>query len=243
MRKNVLITGGSGGIGSAVARTFAQNGYNVGIVYNSDKESAEKLCAELTSAEAVCEIFKCDVSARCEVEKLFCDFHEKIGKVDVLVNNSGIAQQKLFLDITPEEWQRIFDINVTGVFNMCQLALSDMLEKKQGSIVNVSSIWGVKGASCEAHYSATKAAVISLTQSLAKEYGPSGIRVNCVAPGVIDTKMNAHLSDSDIASLAEETAVGRIGTPLEVAEAVYFLASDKASFITGQTLVCDGGFI
>ncbi len=243
MRKNVLITGGSGGIGSAVARTFAQNGYNVGIVYNSDKESAEKLCAELTSAEAVCEIFKCDVSARCEVEKLFCDFHEKIGKVDVLVNNSGIAQQKLFLDITPEEWQRIFDINVTGVFNMCQLALSDMLEKKQGSIVNVSSIWGVKGASCEAHYSATKAAVVSLTESLAKEYGPSGIRVNCVAPGVIDTKMNAHLSDSDIASLAEETAVGRIGTPQEVAEAVYFLASDKASFITGQTLVCDGGFI
>jgi 3-oxoacyl-[acyl-carrier protein] reductase len=243
MRKNVLITGGSGGIGSAVARTFAQNGYNVGIVYNSDKESAEKLCAELTSAEAVCEIFKCDVASRCEVEKLFCDFHEKIGKVDVLINNSGIAQQKLFLDITPEEWQRIFDINVTGVFNMCQLALSDMLEKKQGSIVNVSSIWGVKGASCEAHYSATKAAVISLTESLAKEYGPSGIRVNCVAPGVIDTKMNAHLSKEDMTSLADETAVGRIGKPEEVAEAIYFLASDKARFITGQTLVCDGGFI
>ncbi|MBQ8541513.1 MAG: 3-oxoacyl-ACP reductase FabG [Clostridia bacterium] len=242
MRKNVLITGGSGGIGSAVARTFAQKGYNVGVVYNTDKESAERLCAEL-NGEVVCECFKCDVSSREEAEKLFSDFHEKIGKADVLVNNSGIAQQKLFLDITIEEWQRIFDINVTGVFNMCQLALGDMLEKKQGSIVNVSSIWGVKGASCEAHYSATKAAVISLTESLAKEYGPSGIRVNCVAPGVIDTKMNAHLTVEDMALLAEETAVGRIGKPSEVAEAVYFLASDKASFITGQTLVCDGGFI
>lgn len=243
MRKNVLITGGSGGIGSAVALSFAKKGYNVGIVYNSDKESAEKLCLELKANEVASEIFKCDVSSRCEVEKLFCDFHEKIGKVDVLVNNSGIAQQKLFLDITPREWQRIFDINVTGVFNMCQLALCDMLEKKQGSIVNVSSIWGVKGASCEAHYSATKAAVISLTESLAKEYGPSGIRVNSVAPGVIDTKMNAHLSEEDITALADETALGRIGKPEEVAEAILFLASDKASFITGQTLVCDGGFI
>lgn len=243
MRKNVLITGGSGGIGSAIACIFAQNGYNVGVVYNTGNESAERLCMELANEGAVCECFKCDVSSRKEVEKLFFDFHEKIGKVDVLINNSGIAQQKLFLDITPEDWQRIFDVNVTGVFNMCQLALSDMLEKKQGSIVNVSSIWGVKGASCEAHYSATKAAVISLTESLAKEYGPSGIRVNCVAPGVIDTKMNAHLTDEDMASLAEETSVGRIGKPSEIAEAVYFLASEKASFITGQTLVCDGGFI
>ncbi len=242
MSKNVLITGGSGGIGGAVVRLFAKNGYNVGIVYNNDKESAEKLCEEL-SGDALCECFKCDVSNREEVESLFCDFHEKIGSVDVLINNAGIAQQKLFLDITPEEWNRIFAINVTGVFNMCQCALKDMTDKKCGSIVNVSSIWGVKGASCEAHYSATKAAVISLTESLSKEYGLSGIRVNCVAPGVIDTKMNAHLDSDAIAELSEETALGRIGKPEEVAEVIYFLASEKASYITGQTVTVDGGFI
>lgn len=243
MIKNVLITGGSGGIGSATARLFAKNGYNVGIVYNCDKEGAEKLRDELSESGIVCECFKCDVSDRVEVEALFCDFHKKIGNVDILINNAGIAQQKLFLDITSEEWNKIFAVNVTGVFNMCQCALSDMLKIKTGSIVNVSSIWGVRGASCEAHYSATKAAIISLTESLAKEYGPSGIRVNCVAPGVIDTKMNAHLDISAINELGEEAALLRTGKPHEVAEAIYFLASEKASFITGQTVVCDGGFI
>lgn len=239
MSKNVLITGGSGGIGSATALLFAKNGYNVGVVYNSDKEGAEKLAKESNKIE----IFKCDVSKRDEVEALFTQFHEKIGDVDILVNNAGMAQQKLFLDITNEEWERIFAVNVTGVFNMCQCALRDMVRNGKGSIVNVSSIWGLKGASCEAHYSATKAAVVSLTESLSKEYGLSGIRVNCVAPGVIDTKMNAHLSDEDMAELASETALGRIGTANEVAEAVYFLASEKASFITGQTITVDGGFI
>lgn len=241
--KNVLITGGSGGIGSAVARLFAKNGYRVGVVYNSSAVAAEKLCDEIKATGAECEIFKCDISSREEVEKLFCNFHEKLGKVDVLINNAGIAQQKLFVDITLEDWNRIFDINVTGVFNMCQCALGDMIEAKCGSIVNVSSMWGITGASCEAHYSATKAAVISLTKSLAKEYGPSNIRVNCVAPGVIDTKMNAHLDNDAMAELKEETTLGRIGTPEEAAEAIYFMASEKASFITGQVLTCDGGFI
>lgn len=239
MSKNVLITGGSGGIGNAIASLFAKNGYNVGVVYNSDKEGAEKLANESEKIE----IFKCDVSKRDEVEALFAQFHEKLGDVDILINNAGMAQQKLFLDITNEEWERIFAVNVTGVFNMCQCALRDMVRRGKGSIVNVSSIWGLKGASCEAHYSATKAAIISLTESLSKEYGLSGIRVNCVAPGVIDTKMNSHLSNEDISELADGAALGRIGTANEVAEAVYFLASEKASFITGQTLVCDGGFI
>ena len=237
MSKNVLITGGSGGIGSSIARLLAQKGYNVGITYNSDLEGAKALERDGIT------IYRCDVSNRDDVEGLFCDFHNKIGKVDILINNAGIAQQKLFLDITVEEWHRIFDINVTGVFNMCQYALLDMVSKKAGSIVNVSSIWGVKGASCESAYSATKAAVVSLTQSLAKEYGPSGIRVNCVAPGVIDTKMNSHLDGEEIAELGDEAALGRIGKPDEVAEAIYFLASEKAGFITGQTIVCDGGFI
>ncbi len=241
--KNVLITGGSGGIGGATARLFAKNGYRVGVVYNSNASAAEKLRNEIIDAGAECEIFKCDISSREEVEKLFYDFHEKLGKVNVLINNAGIAQQKLFVDITLEEWNRIFDINVTGVFNMCQCALRDMIDAKCGSIVNVSSMWGITGASCEAHYSATKAAVISLTKSLAKEYGPSNIRVNCVAPGVIDTKMNAHLDKSAIDDLKEETPLGKIGTPEEAAEAIYFMASEKASFITGQVLTCDGGFI
>lgn len=243
MSKNVLITGGSGGIGSATAKLFAKNGYNVGIVYHKDADGAEKLRDELLSEDVICECFCCDISSREEVENLFTDFHTKIGSVDVLVNNAGVAQQKLFCDITLWEWNRIFDINVTGVFNTCQCALRDMIYAKSGSIVNVSSIWGVKGASCEAHYSATKAAVISLTQSLAKEYGPSNIRVNCVSPGVIDTKMNAHLDESAMAQLQDETALGRIGKPEEVAEAIYFLASEKAAFITGQNLICDGGFI
>lgn len=243
MRKNVIITGGSGGIGSAAARLFAQNGYNVGIVYHKNIEAAEALKEEILAMEVDCEIFQCDVASRDDVERMFIEFHEKIGKVDVLINNAGVAQQKLFCDITLWEWNRIFDINVTGVFNMCQCALRDMIDAKCGSIVNVSSMWGVTGASCEAHYSATKAAVISLTKSLAKEYGPSNIRVNCVAPGVIDTKMNAHLDRDAMAELGEEAALGRIGKPEEAAEAIYFLASEKASFITGQVLTCDGGFI
>ncbi len=243
MRKNVLITGASGGIGSEIVRIFAKNGYNVGIVYNKNVEAAQALKQEALECEIDCEIFKCDVSSRDEVESLFMNFNERLGKVDVLVNNAGVSQQKLFCDITLWEWNRIFDINVTGVFNMCQCALRDMIYNKSGSIVNVSSMWGVTGASCEAHYSATKAAVISLTKSLAQEYGPSNIRVNAVAPGVIDTKMNSHLDDEAMEELKEETPLGRIGKPSEIAEAVYFLASEKASFITGQTLTCDGGFI
>lgn len=243
MKKNVLITGGSGGIGSACARVFAEHGYNVGIVYNKNREAAEAVKNELLLMEADCECFCCDISSRDEVESLFTEFHEKLGQVDVLINNAGVAQQKLFCDITLWEWNRIFDINVTGVFNMCQCALRDMIDNKSGSVVNVSSMWGVSGASCEAHYSATKAAVISLTKSLAKEYGPSNIRFNCVAPGVIDTRMNSHLSYEDMEELREETALGRIGSAEEAAEAIYFLASEKASYITGQVLTCDGGFI
>lgn len=243
MRKNVIITGGSGGIGSECALLFATMGYNVGIVYHKDVESAERLRREILNMEVNCEIFQCDIASRDEVEGMFNEIKERLGNVDVLINNAGVSQQKLFCDITLWEWNRIFDVNVTGVFNMCQCALRDMIDKKKGSIVNVSSIWGITGASCEAHYSATKGAVIALTKSLAKEYGPSNIRVNCVAPGVIDTKMNDHLEEEDMEALKDETPLCRIGTAREVAEAIYFLAGENASFITGQVLTCDGGFI
>ena len=241
--KNVLITGGAGGIGSACARVFAENGYNVGISYMESEKEALLLKAELLEKGVDCEAFYCDVSSRDDVESMFSQFEARLGNVDVLINNAGIAQQKLFLDITLWEWNRMIDTNLTGVFNTCQCALRNMVYNKSGSIVNISSIWGISGASCEAHYSASKAAVIALTKALAKEYGPSNIRVNAIAPGVIDTKMNAHLDEGDIEALAQNTALGRIGTPREAAEAAYFLASEKAAFITGQVLTIDGGFV
>ena len=162
--------------------------------------------------------------------------------MDVLVNNAGIAQQKLFSDITPEEWRRMFAVDVEGVFHCCQCALPYMIHRKAGSIVNISSVWGQVGASCEVHYSAAKAAVIGLTKALAKELGPSGIRVNCVAPGVIRTEMNAHLSGEDMEALREETPLCRIGEPEEVADAVSFLAGEGSRFVTGQILAVSGGF-
>ncbi len=243
MSRNVMITGGAGGIGGACAKLFAEHGYNVGIVYNKSEKKAKEIKREIEEEGGECKIFQCDVSSREEVESLFDMFETKLGNVDVLINAAAAAQQKLFLDITLWEWNRIFDVNVTGVFNTCQCALREMAYRKSGSIVNISSMWGITGASCEAHYSATKGAVIALTKALAKEYGPSGVRINCVAPGVIDTKMNAHLSEEDKCALGDETPLGRIGTPREAAEAVYFLASENASFITGQVLTVDGGFI
>lgn len=241
MSKNVLITGGSSGIGMACVKLFAKMGYNVYFSYFNGKSAAEALCEELKAFNVKC--FKCDVSVRKEVEELFDVFSKELGDIDVLINNAGIAQQKLFCDITEEDWDRMFDVNLKGVFNTCQCALKSMTQNKNGSIVNVSSMWGVSGASCEAHYSAAKAAVISLTKSLAKEYGLMNIRVNAVAPGVIDTRMNAHLAPDAMKELAEQISLSRIGTPEEAAEVIYFVASEKASYVTGQVITCDGGFI
>lgn len=241
--KTALITGASGGIGQAAARLFAQNGYNVAVVYCHGAERANALCAHLKADGFRAEPFYADVASESDVQALFCAVRQMFGGVDVLVNNAGIAQQKLFTDITDAEFERMFAVNVGGVFHCCREAIPYMVHQKAGKIINISSVWGVRGASCEVHYSASKAAVIGLTKALAKELGPSGICVNCIAPGVIDTPMNACFDEKTMAELADDTPLMRLGTPEDVAQAIYFLASPASDFITGQVLCTDGGFI
>lgn len=243
MNKTVLITGSSRGIGRAAAVTFAQNGYNVAVNYNKSSEAAEKLCSKLEQYGVKAKAFQADVSDKAAVNEMVRQIEAEFGKINVLVNNAGIAEQALFSDITEEMWDRMFNVNVKGAYNCTQAVLPHMIHNKYGRIINVSSMWGISGASCEVHYSASKAALIGFTKALAKEVGLSGITVNCVAPGVIATEMNGHLSKEIIEELKNETPLNRIGTPEDVAEAIFFLASDKASFITGQTLSVDGGFI
>lgn len=243
MDKTVLITGASKGIGAATAIMFAQNGYNVIINYCSSAESAILLEKSLKENGFSALSYMADVSKTNDVNRMVNDVIEKFGKIDVLINNAGIAQQKLFTDITDSDWDRMVSVNLTGTFNCCRAVIPHMVSRKSGSIINTSSIWGITGASCEAHYSAVKAGIIGMTKALAKELGPSGIRVNCVAPGVINTRMNANLSVSDLEGLADETPLGRLGTTNEVASTSLFLASNAAEFITGQVISPNGGFV
>lgn len=239
--KTALVTGGSRGIGNAVARALAADGFGVVVNYRCAETAAKQLQTELNGAygQGCCRVFRADVSDRAQVEEMF----RFAGGVDVLVNNAGIAQQKLFTDLTEEDWDRMFDVDVKGVFHCCQCALPYMIHEKRGKIINISSMWGQVGASCEVHYSAAKAAVIGLTKALAKELGPSGIQVNCVAPGVIATEMNANLDAETMASLREETPLGVLGTPRDIAEAVRFLAGNRSDFMTGQVVGVNGGMI
>ena len=237
--KTALVTGGSRGIGAAVCRRLAEDGFRVVVHFNRNKEKAEALVRELTEKTGLPHLaLPAELAERAQVEELF----RLAGPVDVLVNNAGIAQQKLFTDITEDDWRRMFAVDVDGVFRCCQCALPHMIHEKSGCIINIASIWGEIGASCEVHYSAAKAAVIGLTKALAKELGPSHIRVNCVSPGVIDTEMNAMFDKETMRDLCESTPLGRIGSPEDIAAAVSFLASDAASFITGQTLSVNGLF-
>lgn len=231
--RNVLITGASRGIGAATARYFAEMGDKVFINYNKSEEEAKKLADSIGG----CAI-KADVSKSSEVRQMI----EQVGRVDVLVNNAGISGFFMFDAMSDEEWDRIISTNLNGVFYCTREVLPRMISRKSGAIVNVSSMWGVTGASCEVAYSTSKAAIIGMTKALAKEVGPSGIRVNCVAPGTIDTDMNRIFDDATIGELCEDTPLGRIGTPEEVAKAIYFL-SDENSFITGQVLGVNGGFV
>lgn len=243
MKKTVLITGASRGIGRAAAEAFAKAGYDVAVNYNKSAEAAETLCRELEKYSVKALPFQADVADKKAVNAMTNEIEKKLGGVSVLVNNAGIAEQALFTDITEKMWDRMFAVNVKGAYNCTQVVLPKMIHEKYGRIINISSMWGISGASCEVHYSAAKAALIGFTKALAKEVGLSGITVNCVAPGVIDTDMNGHLSPEIISELKEETPLNRIGAPRDVAETVLFLASEKASFITGQTISVDGGFI
>lgn len=241
---SVLITGGAGGIGSEISYSFARHGYDIGIHYASGSERAELLADKLKSAFGIRALtFHADISENNEINEMFNSFVSELGAPDVLINNAGFSEQKLISEITPELWEKHIGINLSGAFFLCQKAAEYMVQKKHGSIVNISSIWGISGGSCETAYSAAKAGLIGLTKSLAWELGPSGIRVNCVAPGIIATKMNSMHSQETLDALAADTPLCRLGLPHEVAAAVYFLASDDASFITGQTLCVDGGFI
>lgn len=239
----VFITGASRGIGREAARLFAREGWRVAAGCRTHREEAQALCRSLQ--EAGCDSYTVcgDVADREAVSRMFDEIEERLGPVDALINNAGFAMQKLFQDTSPEEWERMLAVTLTGAYNCCRRALPGMLHKKRGSIVNVSSIWGMTGASCETAYSAAKAGLIGLTKALARELGPSGIRVNCVAPGVIETDMCAGFSEETMGLLREEIPLSRIGTPREAAEAIVFLASERASFITGQVLSPNGGMV
>ncbi len=243
MDRVALVTGSSRGIGRAVARRLARDGYAVCINYLTCRDKAEELVAELTGAGCAAMAVQADVADRAAVNDMVRRVEETFGGVTLLVNNAGIAGQALFQDVTDEMWERYFAVNLNGARHTIQAVLPHMLHEKAGCIINTSSIWGQHGASCEVTYSCTKHALIGLTRSLAMELAPSHIRVNCVAPGVIDTDMVQVLGQETLRALAQQTPLGRLGTPEDIAAAVAFLASEQASFITGQVLTADGGFI
>ena len=243
MNQSVIITGASRGIGRATALLFAKKGYDILICYrNGEKEACET--AEFAKAFGVRAIpFQMDISSLPDCRRTAAKALMSFGKIDVLVCNAGIALPKLFTQTTEEEYDQLFAVNTKGMFFLTQAVAKEMIAAGSGSIVNVSSMWGIVGASGEVAYSASKAAVIGMTKALAKELAPSGIRVNCVAPGVVDTEMNACYDEDTMDMLAEKTPLGKIADPAEIAQSIYFLASENASFITGQTLTVDGGFI
>ena len=243
MTPAALITGSSRGIGRAIAAELAREGWPVCVNYLRHREAAESLVLRLREEGREAMAFQADVSDRAAVENMVRAAEETLGPVMLLVNNAGVAGQALFQDVTDEMWERYMGVNLGGARNTIQTVLPRMLHEKRGCIVNISSIWGLRGASCETAYACTKAALIALTRSLALELAPSGIRVNCVAPGVIHTDMVRVLGEDTLRQLEEDTPLGRLGTPEDVAHAVAFFASDRASFITGQVLSADGGFI
>ncbi|OUN98698.1 3-oxoacyl-ACP reductase [Pseudoflavonifractor sp. An44] len=241
--KYALITGASGGIGAATARAFAQAGYGVAIHAHRNVDKLHALAQELSALSVPVLEVCADLSDPVQAKTMVDNVSEKFCQLDILVCCSGLSHVGLVTDIDPQQWRTLFGVNVDGMHYCCQAVLPHMVHRKEGCILTVSSMWGQVGASCEVAYSATKGAVIAYTKALAQEVGPSNIRVNCIAPGVIATEMNAHLSPEDLDALADETPLGRIGTPEECAACALFLASDGASFVTGQVLAPNGGLV
>ncbi len=239
-----LVTGASRGIGAAIAERLAEDGYGVALVYRSRGEAADALCEAIRTKGGEAYTFCADVSDEASVKALFAAVKETLGRApSVLVNNAGVAGAGVLADATTEEYERIFGVNMRGTFLCCRAVYDAMVADRWGRIINVSSMWGVTGASCEVLYSASKAAVIGFTKALALELAPSGVTVNAVAPGVIRTDMLDCYDEETLASLAEETPVGRLGTPADIAAVVSFLASEEASFVTGQVIGANGGYI
>lgn len=236
--KTVLITGGSRGIGAAMVRLFSEKGYRVAFTYKSSKEAAERLSKE-SGALAIC----ADSSSAEAIDFAVCEAQKKLGNVEILINNAAVSGFSLITDMSLAEWRNMFSVNIDAAFLYSKAVLPSMINNKNGRIINVSSMWGLVGASCEVCYSSTKAALIGFTKALAKEVGPSGVTVNAIAPGLIDTDMNASLSSEDKSAICEETPVMRMGMPEEIAKAALFLASDDAAFITGEIMNVSGGLV
>ena len=243
MKKTAIITGASKGIGAATAILFAQKGYNVVLNYNNSYESASLLSRSLTQNGFSCTPIKANVANRLEAELLIKETLYKYGRIDVIVNNAGVAFEGLITETDEIDFDRIIDINLKGTFNCCKAAAQVMINQKFGKIINVSSMWGQVGASCEVAYSASKAGVIGLTKALAKELAPCGINVNSVAPGIIETAMNSNLTVEELNDFVETVPLGRMGTAEEIAHTIYFLASDEADYITGQVIGVNGGYV
>lgn len=241
MKKNIIVTGASRGIGAAIVKLLAESGHNVILNYNKSEEKAKQIQHELDQKGINIEIFKADVSKREECKKFVEYAIKKIGHIDVLVNNAGIAQFKMFTDITDEEWNNMLQTNLNSVFYMSQETAKHMINRKEGNIINISSIWGLVGSSCEVHYSMTKAAINGMTKALAKELAPSNIRVNAIAPGLINTDMNNDIAPETMKEIAKEIPLGRIGEPIDIARCAKWLVEDE--YTTGQIISPNGGWV
>ena len=240
MKNVIIVTGGSRGIGANVVKSLAKDCDKVILNYNKSEEFAKQIQKELEKENIKIDIFKADVSKKADVLAMIEYVIEKYNKVDVLINNAGISQEKLFTDISDEEWKRIMDVNLNSVYYCTKAVIPYMIQKKCGCIINISSIWGVTGGSCEVGYSTSKAAIIGFTKALAKEMGPSNIRINCIAPGIIDTDMNKNLNETDIEAIKDEIPLNRIGLTEDIAKCVKWLIEDN--YTTGQVININGGW-
>ena len=241
MSKIAIVTGGSRGIGSAIVESLARKGIKVIANYNKSEEKANELKEKLAKENIIIDIFKADVSKRADVKEMIDYVIGKYGKIDILINNAGISQEKMFQDITDEDWDEIIKVNLYSVFCVTQEVIKNMLKNKEGCIINISSIYGINGGSCAVTYSATKAGIDGMTKALAKELGPSNIRVNSIAPGCMDTDMNSYLTEQEWEEIKNETPLQKIGKGIDIAKCVEWLIEDN--FTTGQVISINGGLV